>query len=89
MYFIILIIFVVFKICVHDLASLGQVFFILMLCFITLGNRAISKSKVCNVLSNLDGSVIEFNVFFMFLASVNGRRRPMHFWWKKPKQYTH
>jgi hypothetical protein len=38
-----------------DLASLGQVFFIWMLCFITFGNRVIFKSKVCNVLSNLMG----------------------------------
>jgi len=44
---------------------------------------------VHNVLSNLDGSIIGFNVFLMILASVNGRKYPPHFWWKKPKQYTH
>jgi hypothetical protein len=62
-----------------DLASLGQVFFIWMLFFITLGNCAISKSKVPNVLSNLDGNIIGFNVFSMFLVSVNRRRHPLHF----------
>jgi hypothetical protein len=25
----------------------------------------------------------------MFLASVNGKRDPSHFWWKELKQYTH
>jgi hypothetical protein len=29
---------------------------------------------VRNVLSNLDGSIIRFNVFSMLLANVNGRR---------------
>ncbi len=72
-----------------DLASLGQVFFIWMLCFITFGNRVISKSKVCNMLSNLKGSIIGFNVFPMFSVGVNGRRHPTHFWWEKPRQYTH
>jgi hypothetical protein len=57
-----------------DLASLGQIFLIWMLFSITLGNCAISKSKVRNVLSNLNGSIIGFNVFPMFFASVNGRR---------------
>jgi hypothetical protein len=72
-----------------DLASLGQVFLIWMLLYVTLGNCATSKSKVHNVLSNLDGSIIGFNVFPMFLASVNGRRHPPCFWWKELKQYTH
>ncbi len=44
---------------------------------------------MCNVLSNLDGSIIGFNVFPMFLVGVNGRRRPTHFWWEKPRQYPH
>jgi len=43
-----------------DLASLGQVFLIYMLLFVTLGNCAKFKFKVCNVFSNLDGSVIDF-----------------------------
>jgi len=71
-----------------DLISLGQIFFTWMLLSVTLGNCAIFKSKVRNVLSNLDGSIIGFNVFPMFLASVNGRRHQSHFWWKEPRQYT-
>jgi hypothetical protein len=70
-------------------ASLGQVFFTWMLFFITLGNCAISKSEVHNVLSNLDGNIIRFSVFSMFLASVNRKRHPLHFWWKEPRQYTY
>ncbi len=57
-----------------DLASLGQVFLIWMLLSLTLGDCASSRSKVRNVLSNLDGSIIRFNVFSMLLANVNGRR---------------
>jgi hypothetical protein len=59
-----------------------------MLFFVTLGNCATSKSKVSSVLSNLNGGIIGFNVFPMFLASVNGKR-PLHFWWNEPKKYTH
>jgi hypothetical protein len=57
-----------------DLTSFGQVFIIWMLLSITLWNCATSKSKVHNVLSNLDGNIIGFNVFLMLLANVNGRR---------------
>ncbi len=70
------------------LASFGQVFIIWMLLFVTLGNT-ISKSKVQNVLSNLNGSIRGFNVFPMFLVGVNGRKHSSCFWWKEPKQYTH
>jgi hypothetical protein len=72
-----------------DLTSFGQVFIIWMLLSITLGNCATSKSKVHNVLSNLDGNIIRFNVFLMLLANVNGRRYPPRFGWKELKQYTH
>jgi hypothetical protein len=72
-----------------DLASLGQVFLIWMLLSVTLGDCATSKSKMHNVLSNLDGSIIRFNVFPMLLIGVNGRRHPPRFWWKEPKQYIH
>ncbi len=41
------------------------------------------------MLSNLNGSIIGFNVFPMFLASVNGRRHQSCFWWKEHRQYTH
>ncbi len=68
---------------IKDLASLGQVFLIWMLLFVTLGNCATSKSKVCNVPSNLDGSIIGFNVFPMLLVGVNGRKHPPRFWWKE------
>ncbi len=53
-----------------DLASLGQVFLIWMLLSLTLEDCATSKSKVRNVLSNLDGSIIRFNVFPMLLVGV-------------------
>jgi hypothetical protein len=52
-----------------------------MLFSITLGNCATSKSKLHDVLSNLDESIIRFNVFPMFLANV---RHPLNFWWKEP-----
>jgi hypothetical protein len=72
-----------------DPTSFGQVLLIWMLLFVTLGNYAISKSKVHNELSNLNGSIIGFNVFQMFLANVNGKKHhPSRFWWKEPKQYT-
>jgi hypothetical protein len=63
MHFIILgvFFFVVFKFVFMGPASLGQVFFTWMLFFITLGNCAISKS---DLLSNLDGNIIRFSVFF-------------------------
>jgi len=48
-----------------DLASLGQVFLIWMLLFVTLGNCATSKFKVSNVLSNLDESIIDFKFLFL------------------------
>jgi hypothetical protein len=51
-----------------DSASFGQVFFIWMLLSITLGNCAISKSKVHNLLSNLDGSIIGFKCLFNVLG---------------------
>jgi hypothetical protein len=47
------------------------------------------KSEGHNVLSNLDGNIIRFSVFSMFLASVNRKRHPLHFWWKEPRQYTY
>jgi hypothetical protein len=64
-----------------DQASFGQVFLILMLFFATIGNRENFKSKVRNVLSNLNG-----NIFSMFLVSVNARKHPLCFWWKEFKQ---
>jgi hypothetical protein len=72
-----------------DLASLGQVFLIWILLSLTLGDCATSRSKVRNVLSNLDGSIIRFHVFPMLLVGVNERRHPPRFWWKEPRQYTH
>jgi hypothetical protein len=77
------------KFVIMNLASLGQVFLIWMLLSVTLGNCATSKFKVHNVLANLDGSIIRFNVFPMFLTDMNGRRHPSRFWWKEPRQYTH
>jgi len=71
-----------------DPASFGQIFLIWMLLFVTLKNCVISKSKVCNVLSNLNGSIIGFNLFPMFLANVNEKRHQSCFWWKKLRQYT-
>jgi len=68
--------------------SFGQVFIIWTLLFVTLGNT-ISKSKVQNVLSNLNGSIRGFNVFPTFLVGVNGRKHSLCFWWKELKQYTH
>jgi hypothetical protein len=50
-----------------DPVSFGQVFFIWMLLFVTLGNCAISKSKLHNVLSSLDGSIIGFKCLFNVL----------------------
>jgi hypothetical protein len=77
------------KFVIIDPTSLGQVFLIQMLLYVTLRNCATSKSKMCNVLSNLDGNIIKFNIFAMFLANVSGRRHRPHFWWKEPRQYTH
>ncbi len=65
-----------------DLVSLEQVFIIWMLFSITLGNCATSKSKVCNVFSNLNRNIIGFNVSPMFFADVNRKGHPPHFWWK-------
>jgi hypothetical protein len=47
-----------------DLASVGQVFLISMLLYVTLENCATSKFKVCNVLSNLGGSIIDSKFLF-------------------------
>jgi hypothetical protein len=66
-----------------NLASFGQV--IWMLFFITLGNCVTSESKVCNVFSNLDESMIRFNVVPMLWDYVNRRRHPLCFWWKELK----
>jgi hypothetical protein len=62
-----------------------------MLFFITLGNCAICKFEVPNVLSNLNGNIIGFNIFSMFFTNVNRRRYSLHFWKepKQPRQYTH
>jgi hypothetical protein len=70
-----------------DQVSLGQAFLIRMLFFVTIGNCEKIKSKVCNVLSNLDGNIILSNIFSMFLVSVNTRKHPLCFWWKKSTQY--
>jgi hypothetical protein len=72
-----------------DLASLGQVFLIYMLLFVTLGNCAKFKFKVCNVFSNLDGSMTRFNVVLKFLVNVNRRKHPLRFKWEELRQYTH
>jgi hypothetical protein len=47
-----------------DLASLGQVFLIWMLLSVTFENCATSKFKVRNVLSNLDGNIIDLKFLF-------------------------
>ncbi len=62
-----------------DMASLGQVFLILMLFSITLGNCATSISKVHNVFSNLHGNIIGFNVFSMLWAGASRRKHLPHF----------
>jgi hypothetical protein len=74
-----------------DSASLGQVFLIWMLLSILHWgiDCATFQFKVHNLLSNLNGSIIRFNVFPMLLAAVNGRKHPSPFWWKEPRQYTH
>ncbi len=70
---------VVFKNYVHGSTLIWMLF------FVTLGNCAISTSKVHNEVSNLNGNIIGFNVFLMFLVDVNGKRHPSCFWWKEPK----
>ncbi len=47
-----------------NLASIGQIFLIWMLFSVALGNCATSKFKVHNVLSNLDGSIIDSKFLF-------------------------
>ncbi len=80
MHFIILGFFYCFQnLCSWIQPHLGKVFPIWMIFYVALGNCAISKSKACNVLSNLNGGIIGFNVFTMFLAGVNERRHPSHF----------
>jgi hypothetical protein len=66
-----------------NLASLGQVLLIWMLFFVTLGNCVTSKYKLLNVLSNLDESIIGFNVVPTMWDYVNRRRHSSCFWWKK------
>ncbi len=70
--------------------SIGQMFLIWMLFSITLGNYATSNERwEYSIASKFRWSIIEFNVFPMFLANVNRSKHLPHFWWKKLRQYTH
>jgi len=83
MHFIVVGFLVIFKICVNEFGLTWASVSYLDAIFVTLGNCVTSKSKVHNVLSNLDESIIEFNVVPMLWDNVNRRRYSSCFWWKK------